>query len=77
MVIEMTCTSEQEAIQPIEQLELIECEEKIVSEQIAGYNEDEGSRKLRKHLAQQKALRQLEQTKSRVLAATHRMSFIR
>ncbi|MHA2004380.1 MAG: hypothetical protein ACW960_09760 [Candidatus Thorarchaeota archaeon] len=38
---------------------------------------DEESRKYRKHLAQQEALRQLEQRKAHALASAHRMSFIR
>ncbi|MHA2041143.1 MAG: hypothetical protein ACW975_04710 [Candidatus Thorarchaeota archaeon] len=75
VVIEMTCTAKQQTISQVETLELIECEETVISEQID--REDEKIRKLRKHLAQKEALKQLEQRKAHALAVAHRMSFIR
>ncbi|MHA2003222.1 MAG: hypothetical protein ACW960_03860 [Candidatus Thorarchaeota archaeon] len=71
----MTCTAKQQTISQVETLELIECEETVISEQID--REDEKIRKLRKHLAQKEALKQLEQRKAHALAVAHRMSFIR
>ena len=71
----MTCTTKQQTISPVESVELIECEEVAISEQIL--RKDEETRKLRKHLAQEKALRELERRKSQALAEVHRMSLIR
>ncbi len=75
IVIEMTCTTKQQTISQVETLELTECEELVISEQID--REDEKARNFRKHLAQEKALQQLEQRKAHALAAVQRMSFIR
>ena len=58
VVIEMTCTAKQQTISQVESLELTECEETITSEQID--REDEKARNFRKHLAQEKALQQLQ-----------------
>ena len=71
----MTCIAKHQTISQVESLELIECEEVTSSEQIIC--EDEKTREIRKHLAQEKALRELERRKSHALAAVHRMSFIR
>jgi len=74
VVKEMTCTAKRQEISQVETLELIEPEEAVISEQID--REDEKTRNLRKHLAQEKALRQLERRKTQALAAVHRMSFM-
>ncbi|MFW9862916.1 MAG: hypothetical protein ACFFET_11565 [Candidatus Thorarchaeota archaeon] len=71
----MACTTKQQTISETESLELIECDEAVSSEQIV--QENEQAREIRKHLAQEKALRELERRKSDSLAAAHRMSFIR
>ncbi|MHA2433334.1 MAG: hypothetical protein ACXADO_08920 [Candidatus Thorarchaeota archaeon] len=70
----MACTSKQQSIPPMEALEPIKCKEPSVSEQIEIYDE---SREIRKHLAQEEALRQLEQMKALALTAFHRTSFNR
>ena len=75
IVIEMACTAKQQTISQVESLELIECEETSISEKID--REDEKTRNLRKHLAQEEAIRQLERRKAHALAAVHRMSFFR
>ena len=75
IVIEMTCTAKQYTITQMETPELIECKEKALSERIN--REEERARELRKHLAQEKALRQLENRKAHVLAEVHRLSLIR
>ncbi|MFX0056653.1 MAG: hypothetical protein ACFFAX_12615 [Promethearchaeota archaeon] len=75
IVIEMACTTKQQTISEAELLELIECDEAARSEQLV--QEDVKAREIRKHLAQEKALRELERRKSDALAAAHRMSFIR
>ena len=74
-VITMACTTKQQSIPLMDTTEPIKCEEKRVFVSTEVY--DEESRKYRKHMAQQEALRQLERTKTRVLAAAHKMSFIR
>ena len=71
----MACTAKQQSISDAESLELIECDEAARSEQIV--QEDVKAREIRKHLAQEKALRELERRKSDALAAVHRMSFMR
>ncbi|MHA2356014.1 MAG: hypothetical protein ACXADC_12610 [Candidatus Thorarchaeota archaeon] len=71
----MASTTAQQTIKQLESPELIESEETVTKEQIQ--REDEKTRDLRKHLAQVKALRQLERRKAHALAAVHRMSFIR
>ena len=75
IVIEMTCTAKQRTITQMETPELIECKEKAPSERID--KEEEKTRELRKHLAQEKALRQLENRKTHALAEVHRLSLIR
>ncbi|MHA2142501.1 MAG: hypothetical protein ACXADF_14685 [Candidatus Thorarchaeota archaeon] len=71
----MASTTAQQTIKQLESPELIESEETVTKEQLQ--SEDEKTRDLRKHLAQEKALRQLERRKAHALAAVHRMSFIR
>ena len=71
----MTCTVKQQTISHVESLELKECDNVVSSEQVI--RKDEKAREIRKHLAQEKALRELERRKSDALAAVHRMSFIR
>ncbi|MHA1961030.1 MAG: hypothetical protein ACW99U_12405 [Candidatus Thorarchaeota archaeon] len=63
----MGSNSRPESNQQMQTPELIESMETTASEQDK-IHVDEKSRKLRKHLAQVKALRQLENTKARVLA---------
>lgn len=75
IVIEMACTTKQQSIQPMDAPESIKCEEPSVSEPTEIY--DDGSRELRKHLAQEEALRQFEHVKMLALATSHRMSFNR
>jgi DNA gyrase/topoisomerase IV subunit A len=75
IVIEMTCTAKQQTITQMETTELIECEETALSERID--REEEKARELRKHLAQEKALRQLGNRKAHALAEVHRLSLIR
>ena len=74
-VKEMACTTKQQEISFIESSDPSEFEEVRKHVQTEIY--DEESRKYRKYLAQQEALRQLEQRKAHVLAAAHRVSFIR
>ncbi|MHA2027529.1 MAG: hypothetical protein ACW98U_16645 [Candidatus Thorarchaeota archaeon] len=71
----MACTAKQQTIPLMETSEPIEYDERIVSVDIEIY--DDESRKLRKHLAQQEALRQLERRKTLALATAHRVSFLR
>ena len=71
----MTCTVKQQKISHVESLELKESDDFASSEQVI--RKDEKAREIRKHLAQEKALRELERRKSDALAAVHRMSFIR
>jgi hypothetical protein len=75
VVIEMACITKQQTISETESLEFIECDEAASSEQLV--QEYERAREIRKHLAQEKALRELERRKSDALAAVHRMSFMR
>ena len=75
IVIEMACTTKQQTIQPMDALEPIRCEETSISERAKII--DNESRALRKHLAQEEALRQFEHRKSLALAEAHRMSFNR
>ncbi|MFW9846137.1 MAG: hypothetical protein ACFFD6_05290 [Candidatus Thorarchaeota archaeon] len=77
LVIQMVCTSVQKTTTVLEseEHEVVECEELRVSEEIDQYYED--ARMMRKILAQEKALRQLEQRKANALAMTHRLSFMR
>ncbi|MFX0045818.1 MAG: hypothetical protein ACFE8Z_08225 [Candidatus Hermodarchaeota archaeon] len=75
IVIEMACTTEQQSIQPIDAPEPIKGEEPSLSGDTGTI--DDRSRVLRKHLAQEAALRQLEHRKSFALAELHRMSFNR
>ncbi|MFW9888336.1 MAG: hypothetical protein ACFFER_09150 [Candidatus Thorarchaeota archaeon] len=75
VVIEMAYTTKQQTISEAESLEFFECDEATSSEQIV--QADEKAREIRKHLAQEKALRELERRKSDALAALHRMSLIR
>ena len=75
IVIEMACTAKQQTITQMEALELVESEDIVIKEQID--IEAEKARDYRKHLAQEKALRQLERRKAHALAAVHMMSFIR
>ena len=71
----MASTAKQQIITQTETPELIESEETVIQEQIE--RADDKARNYRKHLAQEKALRQLEKRKAHALAAVHRMSFIR
>ncbi|MFX1262689.1 MAG: hypothetical protein ACFFAZ_11415 [Promethearchaeota archaeon] len=71
----MACTAKQQTISEPKSLEFIECDEPASSEQLV--QEYEKAREIRKHLAQEKALRELERRKADALAAVHRMSFIR
>jgi len=71
----MACATKQHTISEAEAHDLIECNEAARFEQLV--QEDEKAREIRKHLAQEKALRELERRKSDALAAVHRMSFIR
>lgn len=75
IVIEMACTTKQQAIEPMDALDPITCEETSVSEHTITI--DNESRALRKHLAQEEALRKFEHRKSLALAESHRMSFNR
>lgn len=59
----------------MEDPELVISKKHRVSEEIQKY--DEESRQIRKHMAQEKALRQYEQRKALALAESHRMSFNR
>ena len=72
--IEMACTSKQQTISLIEASDSKDCEEMRKQVQVDLY--DEESRRFRKYLAQQEALRQLEQRKAHALAGAHRVSFI-
>jgi hypothetical protein len=74
-VIEMACTSKQQTISLIETSDPKDREEMKKQAQTEAY--DEESRQFRKYLAQQEALRQLDQRKTHALAVAHRMSFIR
>ena len=76
-VIQMACTSTQQTATILEPdaHELVLCDESTAEEQTIEY--DESARKMRKHLAQEEALRQLERRKARALAAVHRLSFMR
>jgi hypothetical protein len=69
----MICTSEQETIPLMEAPDTVISKEHHSSEEIQDY--DEESRQIRKHIAQEKALRQFEHRKSLALAEVHRMSF--
>ena len=71
----MACETEQQSIPMMEITESINEEERKISVETEFY--DEESRKLRKHMAQQEALRKLEQTKTQALASVHRLSFLR
>ena len=71
----MACTSKQQTISLIEASESEECEKMRKQVQTDVY--DEELRKYRKYLAQQEALRLLEQRKAHALTAAHRLSFIR
>ncbi|MHA1925101.1 MAG: hypothetical protein ACXABV_07205 [Candidatus Thorarchaeota archaeon] len=71
----MASTTKQQTITQVEPPELIESEETVIKDQIE--REDKKARDYRKHLAQEKALRQLERRKAHALAAVHGMSFIR
>jgi len=74
-VITMACTTKQQSISLIETSDSKECKE--MRKQVLTDVCDEESRKYRKYLAYQEALRQLEQNKAHALAAAHRVSFIR
>jgi hypothetical protein len=74
-VITMASTTKRLSIPLMDTSEPIEFEEKRVSVQSESYEEE--SRKFRKLMAQQEALRQLEQRKTQALALTHRISFLR
>lgn len=71
----MACETEQQSIPMMEITEPINEEERRISVETEFY--DEESRKLLKRMAQQDALRQLEQRKTQALASAHRMSFLR
>jgi hypothetical protein len=71
----MACITKQQTISEAESPEFIECDEAASSEQLV--QEYERAREIRKHLAQEKALRELERRKSDALAAVHRMSLMR
>jgi 5-bromo-4-chloroindolyl phosphate hydrolysis protein len=71
----MATKTKQQIIKQMDAPELIEFEETVIKEQIERV--DDKARDYRKHLAQEKALRQLEKRKAHALAAVHRMSFIR
>ena len=75
VMIEMECISKQQSISQVDPPELVKFKEPRVSEQIQEY--DKESRQIRKHIAQEKALRQFEQRKALALAESHRMSFNR
>lgn len=76
-VIQMVCTSVQrtKSILESESQERIEFGESCVSEKMDHYDVD--ARKMRRHLAQERALRQLEMRKAHALAEVHRSSLIR
>lgn len=74
-VIEMACTSKQQTISLIEASDPKNREE--MRNQVRTDPYDEESRRYRKYLAQQEALRQLEQRKAHAFTAAHRVSFIR
>lgn len=71
----MACTTKQQSISLIEASNSEECVE--MRKQVQIDLVDEESRRYRKYLAQQEALRQLEQRKAHALAAAHMVSFIR
>ena len=71
----MTCTTKHLTINIAEQSDIKECEETRVSKRLDQL--DEESIRYRNYLAQKEALRQLEQMKSRALAVSHLLSFIR
>ena len=71
----MVCTSKQQTIPLMEAPELVISKKHHASEEILEY--DEESRQIRKHIAQENALRQYEQRKALALAESHRMSFNR
>ncbi|MHA2425739.1 MAG: hypothetical protein ACXAEF_13190 [Candidatus Thorarchaeota archaeon] len=71
----MACTTKQQSIQMMDTIEPIKSDEKTVSIPTEVYDED--SRKMRKHMAYETAVRQLEQRKSQSLVLAHRVSFIR
>jgi len=71
----MTCISKQQTITQAKNPEIVECEDSPISNQID--KEDYNANELRKYLAQQKALRELEQRKAHALTAGYRLSFIR
>lgn len=75
VVIKMNCIAEQESVTLVTSSDTVECKEKKLP--IAPEVYDEESRKLRKYLAEQEALRQLELNKTHAVASAHRMSFIR
>ncbi|MHA2353229.1 MAG: hypothetical protein ACXAC0_01890 [Candidatus Thorarchaeota archaeon] len=71
----MACTTKQQSASLIEASDPKEC--KGLIKQVQTDFCDEESRKYRKYLAYQEALRQLEQNKAHALVAAHRVSFIR
>ena len=73
--IEMACTTKQQSIPLVESLDSTDSEETRKQVQTDVYDED--ARKYRKYLAQQEALRLLEQRKEHALTTAHRVSFIR
>jgi len=75
LVITMTCTTKQQTIPMMDTSECIKYDEEILSTPTEVY--DEESKKFRKYMALQEALRQLEQRKTQVLQAAHRVPFIR
>lgn len=75
LVIIMTCTTKQQNISFIDSPNPIEIEEK--RRQVKTEIYDEESRKYRKYLAQQEALRELERRKAHALSEAYRGSFIR
>ena len=76
MVKEMACISKQETNQMIELVEVYECEEPTPIEVNVDID-DRDSRHLRRYLAQQESLRQLERLKTNAFVTTHVISFIR
>ena len=72
----MACTTEQctQTVQEIGELDSVPAKKQQWN-QVDYENED--SRELRKHLAYQKALKELEKRKTRALADTFRLSFVR
>jgi hypothetical protein len=74
-VIKMECVQKQQTTHCVEKPTLIRIKKKTVSKQIDVY--DKASAELRRHLASEEAIRQLEQRKAQSSAMVYRMSFMR